>query len=274
MKKYIVYIVVGVLVCNGLVNHYRIKISAYDVSSNKLDNNYTIAQISDFHSNARQAEKIVSKTAKQNPDYILLTGDILEAESMDQTVEFIAQLTQIGQVIYARGNHDDQYQTLDIFKDKLAELGVIVLGAESYQTEDLNFIGIEDIDQARLNQHNQFADDYREIIASYDQAVDAEKYNILLGHRPNYLDGYSKLNVDLVLSGHAHGGQWQIPFTNIGVIAPDEGLFPTNVHGLKVSDNTTQIISSGTSNPYGLFIPRFFNPEEIVVVNLNKEQNE
>lgn len=267
-KRYIGLVVVtGIILANGTLNNFRVVTTTYDLSSSKIREDYTFVQISDFHSNSK-TDKILEQTAANNPDYILLTGDILESADMSSTLAFVDQLTQIATVIYIRGNHEDDYKSYNQFKTELEKLGVVMLADGSYQVDDLNFIGIEDWSGANLMKSDYFTSEYTNYINLYKDQVDTSKYNILLAHRPNFLDAYSELGVDLVLSGHAHGGQWQIPFTDIGIIAPDEGLFPTHVHGLKTVDNTNQVISSGNSNPYGPWIPRLFNPEEVVVVNL------
>lgn len=266
-----VFIIIAILIVDGIVNHFYIATTTYELKPNKISQDYTFAQISDYHSNSNQSQKILDVTATSNPDYILLSGDILESADITPTIDFITNLQAIAPVIYARGNHDDDYQSYTEFTEKLDEMGVIVLNSENYETEDLNFIGIEDFSGANLFEKTEFTQIYNDYIAGYQSLVEDSKYNILLGHRPNYLEAYSKLGVDLVVSGHAHGGQWQLPFTDIGLIAPDEGLFPTHVHGLDTQGTTTQIISSGTSNPYGPFIPRLFNPEEVVVIELKQE---
>lgn len=274
MKKIIIiclFAVAVVLIVDGVINQYCIATTAYDLKSDKIIEDYTFAQISDYHSNSKQSQKIIDITAASNPDYILLSGDILESNEMKPTLEFISNLQAIAPVIYARGNHDDDYQSYISFTKQLDEMGVIVLNSTNYQIDELNFIGIEDFSGANLFEDTEFTKIYNDYIAQHKQLVDDSKYNVLLAHRPNYLEAYSQLGVDLVVSGHAHGGQWQIPFTDIGLVAPDEGFFPTHVHGLDTHGSTTQIISSGTSNPYGPVIPRLFNPEEVVVINLTQE---
>ncbi|WOO87124.1 metallophosphoesterase [Mollicutes bacterium LVI A0039] len=271
MKKKILLvmiILVGLVTCNGIVNNYRVVTTTYDIKSNKVESDYTFVQISDYHSQTSDSEKILNITETSKPDYILLSGDILEASDMSETLKFVEDLMGISPVIYARGNHEDDYNTYQEFQSKLKEMGVIVLNSNNYLVDDLNFVGIEDFSGASLNYNDSFNSEYIPYIEDHQQLINDEKYNVLLAHRPNYLDTYASINADLVVSGHAHGGQWQIPFTNIGIIAPDEGLFPTHVEGLGQQGETYQAISAGTSNPYQPVVPRLFNPKEVVVINV------
>lgn len=272
-KKLVISILIIGLICisNGIVNNFRIVETDYQITSDKVDQDYTFALITDYHSETKDNDKIFNIIKQKEPDYILLAGDILDSEAMDETVDFVSQLTSISQVVYARGNHDNDYQTYDQFKTAIADLGVITIDSSNYQTEDLNFIGLEDYSGANFGYSQSFADSYIPYIESYEQYVSTDKFNVLLAHRPNFFEAYQNLGVDLVVSGHAHGGQWQIPFTSIGLIAPDEGLFPTNVEGLETKGGVTQVISTGTSNPYGPVIPRLFNPREVVIIDVEKD---
>lgn len=265
--KLVIIIVLIIVISNGIINGYRVVETDYNLESNKVDQDYTFVQISDYHSNSGKDDQILKLVENSKPDYILLSGDILDNSDMEPTINFIKQLTDITQVVYARGNHDDDYQSYTAFKAELEKLGVIVLTDTNYQIGDINFVGIEDWTGANLFPTEHFSTEYTKYIDRYSSQIDSSEYNVLLAHRPDFLQAYSGLNADLVVSGHAHGGQWQIPFTDIGLIAPDEGLFPTHVHGLKTMDGTTQIISSGISNPYAP-VPRLFNPEEVVVINV------
>ena len=96
----------------------------------------------------------------------------------------------------------------------------------------------------------------------------SDNYKILLSHRPEKGDYYSKYDYDLVVCGHAHGGQWRIPFTKYGVAAPDQKLFPEFVDGLyRLSNGADMVVSRGLCRermPY----PRFFNHPEIVIIDV------
>lgn len=249
----------------------------YVVGTNKITKDYRVVQISDYHSteNAKDKQKILEIVRENNPDIIALTGDMLESESYTSTIDFISKLFLEAPVVYARGNHDDQFGTYEDFKMEMQKIGVVILEDQNYQFGELNIIGIDDIDRASLLLNDDFKTYYEsKVIDKSSSLINSNAYNILLAHRPNFFEEYEKIGSDLVFSGHAHGGQWQIPFTDIGVLAPDDGLFTNNVHGMKSNGEMIQIISSGTSNPYGPWIPRLFNPKEVVVVDLVTQTEE
>ena len=94
-------------------------------------------------------------------------------------------------------------------------------------------------------------------------------FTILLSHRPECFNVYQNKNIDLVLSGHAHGGQFRLPFLG-GVIAPNQGLFPKYDAGIYTENGTTMIVSRGIGNS---IIPvRINNRPEIVIIELNLQR--
>lgn len=221
---------ISILFINAIKNIYDIKTREYFFSSKLISQDYTFVHISDYHSAQKEDEKILKITRKNQPDYILLSGDILSAINMNPTLSFIQKLREITLVIYAIGNHNNDFSTYKIFCHELRRLGVIVLNSKSYSFKELNFIRIEDQSNSQISNSN-FKDNYIQFIEKHQALIQEEKYNILLAHHPNFLESYSKLKANLILSGHAHGGQWQIPFTKIGILAPDEGYFPRHVKG-------------------------------------------
>ncbi len=264
--KFIVKLLILITVV-GIVLGSRLQTVKYQLTSEKISDSVRLVQISDFHSNDSkyQVEKIITRTKLAKPDYIVLSGDILDSEDINPTISFIRKLNKIAPVIYARGNHDDDYGNYRQFKKELLEIGVYVLDNQSYVVGDLNFIGLADVNQVSLTQDSNYSNN----ITAISDLVKDNKYNIIIGHRPNYLEAYASIGSDLVLSGHAHGGQWQLPFTKVGLLAPDEGIIVTHVEGEFTLDDTTQIVSTGTSNPYGPWIPRIFNPRQLVIIDLN-----
>ena len=107
----------------------------------------------------------------------------------------------------------------------------------------------------------------REQIARTAAQAESGTYTVLLAHRPELLDLYSRLGFDLVLSGHAHGGQWRIPGILNGLWAPNQGLFPARAGGLYEQDGTVMIVSRGLARESN-WIPRWYNRPELVTVEL------
>ena len=116
--------------------------------------------------------------------------------------------------------------------------------------------------------YNRITIDAKSILGvlSMDLTKDLTGPTLLLSHRPEYIDVYSKYDVNLVFSGHAHGGQFILPFVG-SVYSTDQGLFPELTRGKHEKDGTTMIISRGLGNLAP--VPRLFNYPEIVVVTLH-----
>lgn len=94
---------------------------------------------------------------------------------------------------------------------------------------------------------------------------DNDGYTILLSHRPELFTTYTASGVDLVFTGHAHGGQFRIPFVG-GLVAPNQGFFPEYDAGLYTAETTNMVVSRGVGNS---IIPlRINNRPELIVVTL------
>ncbi|MBQ6936698.1 MAG: metallophosphoesterase, partial [Clostridia bacterium] len=111
-----------------------------------------------------------------------------------------------------------------------------------------------------------YNDNYKEeIVEAINNLDDENCFSILLSHHPELFPEYSSTNVDLVFSGHAHGGQFRLPFIG-GIIAPEQGLFPEFDAGVFNENNTTMVVSRGLGNS---IIPvRINNSPEVVVVTI------
>ena len=103
-----------------------------------------------------------------------------------------------------------------------------------------------------------------------DEAVNKEEFTILLSHRPELAERYQKYDFDLVLCGHAHGGQWRLPGVINGLDAPHQGVFPQYAGGRFDFENQTLIVSRGLARESTL-VPRIFNRPELVIVDLESE---
>ena len=92
-----------------------------------------------------------------------------------------------------------------------------------------------------------------------------KRYVVLLSHRPELFNSYVENNVDLVFSGHAHGGQFRIPFIG-GIVAPNQGVFPKYDAGIFTEGNTNMVVSKGVGNSIIPF--RVNNRPEVILIEL------
>jgi len=234
--------------------------------------NYKIAILSDIHNKA--FDLTVLKNEKVN--LILIPGDIcsehlseeawkqadaykrsLNWNAPDTALSLFHELPNIAPTFYSIGNHESRWNELD--KQLVRESGTVLLDNEYYRFNDVIIGGIS----SSPKEWKENSDDTcKNIEGLIDKIKKEEGKKILLLHEPQLYDKYD-LNdsaIDLVVSGHAHGGQWR--FFNQGVFAPGQGLFPKYTKGLY---DGKLLVSAGMSNT-AYPIPRLFNPKEIVII--------
>ncbi|SDH66806.1 hypothetical protein SAMN05192534_1094 [Alteribacillus persepolensis] len=250
----------------------------YTIRSEDVPNSfdgYTIVHLSDLHGKyfGDNQSILVEKTADMNPDMIVFTGDIVDEDRYDEQAGQILmeKLTEMAPVYYVTGNHEWKSGRFGSLEKKLQGVNVTVLRNKTeeivVQGESIRITGIDDPTQANgFSQEEETAELFiKEALAdvSHDDG-----FHMLLSHRPELASLYARYDMDAVFSGHAHGGQFRIPFVG-GVIAPNQGLFPEYDGGAYAIENTTMMVHRGLGNSV---IPvRIFNRPEIVVVTLNKE---
>ena len=181
------------------------------------------------------------------------------------------EAVQIADTYYVTGNHEASLSQYDELKAELENTGVVVLEDKAMQLEyngdDITLIGLSD------PSFTLKGDMFGEVPAMVDTKLrgligDKDNYTILLSHRPELFEAYVNCGVDLVLSGHAHGGQFRLPFIG-GLVAPNQGLFPKYDAGLYTKGDTNMIVCRGLGNS---IIPiRFNNRPEIVLLELIAE---
>lgn len=297
----ILMVLIVVLLINGIVNK-GIYISYIDTKHNNIPESlvgFKILQITDVHSirSTEQLEKYVKKIEEENPNVIFITGDLIDAEyyvsENDRynnkevglpdifTIDFCKELTEIAKVYYVYGNHE--MMLLDdpennVFKTKLESLGVTILNNKeeiiTLGKESFRLIGLQD--PATLYKDKKYAfigESNKERMDSilHDLFLDKDEnlFTICLSHRPEYFDLYQKYPIDVVFTGHAHGGIARLPFIG-GVYAHAQGWFPKYSEGLHIdNDRLNMICGRGIGNSTINF--RFMNPPEIVVTTLLKK---
>ena len=241
----------------------------------KSFNEYKIAHVSDLHNKefGLNQHKLLEKIEKAKPDIIVVTGDLIDSSNtnIDIAMDFINGAINIAPIFYVSGNHEAWSGVYAELSIKLEEVGVIILDNKNIEIEKdgetIDLIGMAD---PELIQSNNLEYKSSEVfLESLKNTIStSNKFNILLSHRPELLDMYENSNVDLVFSGHAHGGQVRLPFIG-GLVAPDQGFFPKYTSGIHSSGDTSMIISRGLGNS---IIPvRVFNRPELIIVTLKNQ---
>ncbi len=235
----------------------KLGVSKYEIDSSKITLPFRIVQLSDLHAKrfGKKNCRLVKTVVKLKPDIIVFTGDIIHLyrkPGEDAAIELVEQLAKVAPFYYVSGNHEMRYKNYREFSKKLADAGAIVLENEYVMTHGVALVGLG---CAHLKNNKIF-----EITPDFDT------YKILLAHEPQFLRRYARAGYDLVLSGHAHGGQWRFPFTDQGVYAPGQGLLPELTSGEHILGSTHMVISRGLGNSE--FPLRINNRPEVVVIDL------
>lgn len=232
---------------------------------------YRIVQVSDLHNNLYGIDQsyLISCIKAAKPDIIVITGDLVDRNTadVDNAMAFVERAVEIAPVFYVSGNHEadilDKYKELMI---RMGQSGVTELENDNCtliaEEGTITLAGIRDpaFDWSRSSADTADAE-----IKKALEGTDRDQVTILLSHRPELLKTYSKNGIDLVLSGHAHGGQVRLPF--IGPIySPSQGLFPKITSGLYREGETQLYVSRGIGNGIAPF--RFNDGPELAVIVL------
>ena len=234
---------------------------------------FSIAHISDLHNAeyGKNNEMLIDILKSESPDIIAITGDLIDSNNTDLEVaiSFAQQAAKIAPCYFVAGNHEawigSQYEEL---KTSLENVGVTILQDEAielyYGDKCIQLIGLNDPD---FSERDSFLSESI-LETKLSQMNIRDGFTMLLSHRPECFNVYQNKNIDLVLSGHAHGGQFRLPFLG-GVIAPNQGFFPKYDAGIYTENGTTMIVSRGIGNSIIPF--RINNRPEIVIIELNCE---
>ena len=273
-KKLIALICIGLLIILAFAAFYNgLVVRRYTVQTDELNvgESFRVLLIADLHSHiyGNDQNELISLIRKQEPDAILLAGDIADdKEPFTGVVLLLEGIRDISPVYYVTGNHEFWLYDIEQTKDTFRKYGVRVLENEyeHLQAGNINivFAGVEDPD---IRLFEDFSYDWADEMGNAFMPLWNESgFKILLAHRPEQIEEYKKYDFDLVVSGHSHGGQIRVPLFINGLYAPDQGWFPRYAGGLYKHGTLTHIVSRGTSNP--LRIPRVFNPPELVVIDI------
>lgn len=259
-----------------VVTHYEIESEKLSKESGEI----RIAFLSDFHNQEYGPKScdLVRAIAAENPDYILIGGDMLvgkRGHSYENAVDLVSQLSKIAPVYYANGNHEQRMhentekygETYNEYKAILEKAGVHFLVNERTVVEKngqkIGLAGME-LPKGVYVKASHYKLKEEEIEERLGKA--GENYTILLAHHPKYAEEYWKWGADLALSGHLHGGVVRLPVIG-GVISPQIHLFPYYSGDCYKSDGKTMVVSKGLGT-HTLNI-RLWNRAELVILTLN-----
>lgn len=251
-----------------------IVLSTFDYSSNEVPkefNNFKIVQISDLHNKVfgKEQSKLIEKIEDLSPDIIVITGDLIDRRkyNLENAMNFIDKAIKIAPIYYVSGNHEAWSRKYSEVKSELIHADVFVMDDERIELKRndsiINILGLSD--PAFITSSYMDKTDTKVIEENLFNWSSLEGFKILLSHRPELFDLYSSNNMNLVFSGHAHGGQIRIPFVG-GLIAPNQGFFPKYTSGSYTMNKTTMFVSRGLGN--SLFPIRIFNRPEIISLTL------
>ena len=282
-SKYLILLllIVGIFfIIWTLWSNKALEVNEFTIASSRIPpafSGFRIAQVSDLH-NTEFGEgnaTLLKMLSESQPDIIMITGDLIDVQHTDIEIAlyFAEESVKIAPTYYVTGNHEASSSQYDTLKTELKDAGVTVLEDESvYLERDGETIVLLGLDDPNFTIKGDMFSEVPAMVSTKinNMLKQNTMYSILLSHRPELFETYVACGIDLVLSGHAHGGQFRLPFIG-GLIAPNQGLFPRYDAGLFTDDNTNMIVSRGLGNS---IIPiRFNNRPEIVLIELHTNNN-
>lgn len=253
----------------------KIDVTKYYIESKSTDKSFKIAHLSDLHS--KPFNKILPKLVSEKPNIICITGDYIndKCKNKYKMLELGKKLVEIAPVYYITGNHERRLDCFDDIMSELQKIGFNVLLNDIAENEYCRILGLDenqaDFKDYKARRNGTFV--YKDMSKYLEMLEDFNGFRLVLCHFPENFEGipqlnYSQYDFDLQLSGHAHGGQWIMPFVG-PLFSPGQGVLPKYARGT-FGDKPRLIISRGLGNSE--FPLRLFNHPEIVIVNVNNKK--
>lgn len=252
-----------------------LSLQQYTYTNPKAKHCMRIVQLSDLHNYkfGKDNQRLLKKIRRQNPDIVVMTGDMLNGddEDLDSLLQVVEQCVQIAPVYFSYGNHEKEYAKNFIpeqeLKRQIEKAGACVLDKE-YVDVQINGqqVRIGGIYGYVLGYESEAGDEDEQ--AFMQAFTDTDRMKILLSHVPEGLLLWKSMecwDVDLVFSGHVHGGQVRVPFLG-GLYDPEEGFWPAYTRGMFECGYGTMILSGGLGSSRGIL--RINNFPEIVVCDI------
>ncbi|WP_088809264.1 MULTISPECIES: metallophosphoesterase [Listeria] len=272
--------------CHSYYATKKLVVTDYAIRSSKIPEAFdgkTYIQLSDVHSCSfgRFNHKLIKKVALMEPDGIFLTGDLIDGdEPQNVAIALVRKLKKICPLYYISGNHEQKSALFEDLLRSLKEEGVQILHNEHLFLEEngerIALAGVDDPtfhlpeeEKSSWAEHKfDMSGIVQEEIERATAKIPRDAFTILLAHRPEYWSIYQNMPVDLVLCGHAHGGQIRLPLTE-GLFSPGQGFLPKLTAGCHLANGKAMIVSRGLGNT--TIVPRILNNPEIVRLYLKRE---
>ncbi len=238
----------------------------YQIRDARINEPVRIGLVTDLHScdygpGQRQLTSLIDASA---PDLLLLGGDILDdVLPLAKGLEFLAWAGEHYPSYYVAGNHEYWSGAIDEYKDHVRDAGIQIIEGTKVGLD----IGGTSLDLFGLDDPEIGEAVWQEQLSTVGAGVDPGRFSVLLSHRPERFYRYQTQGFDLVLAGHAHGGQWRLPFLINGLFSPDQGFFPAYAGGVYEEAGQTLVVSRGLARE-STRVPRVFNRPEYVIVEL------
>ena len=279
---FIILIILAILIIAVFLYYQNnhIDVTRYKIESDKIESRVKIAHLSDLHSKPFKA--VAERLGKIKPDLIMITGDYIndKGKNKDKMLAFGKELLKIAPVYYITGNHERRLDYFDELMNELRVIGFNVLLDEivtvNVKGSAINILGLDenqaDFEDYKARKAGTFV--YKDVKPLFDELDKLDGFKVVLSHFPENFElvnemSYKNYDFDIQLSGHAHGGQFILPFVG-PVLSPGQGFFPKYARG-SFGEKPKLIISRGLGNAEFPF--RLFNHPEIIVITATKLLN-
>lgn len=269
----------------NIVRSYTdLELETYNIVTDKLSSEIKVVLISDLHNHefGEENSELISMIEKAEPDLILMAGDFVNSNSDDEDIllNLTRAFTKIAPTYFSMGNHELDYveRTGEDLQEKIEDAGANVLKLEfediEINNEAIRIGGMYEyafaMDGDNSTKHENMDEDVYCFLTEFQNT---DSFKLMMAHRPDsfiFGDASKTWDIDLVVSGHAHGGQVVLPGIG-GLWAPDQGWFPKYIHGFYEKDKIGILITSGLGSQLET-APRFNNPPEVIVITLVPKQ--
>lgn len=269
MKRKCLIIVSFIILLFLFLQNELLQTTNYEIKTNKVLEEFNIVQISDLHGKSfgKNQKRLITNIQKINPNIVVITGDLMDSnrtksvKDIQPCIDFVREITKYYPIYYVTGNHEVSNPVVKDLFNSLKENNVKILDEETVNlNNEISLTGIFDRGYYKKKNFSKYVKDVSD-------KIETDKYNVLLYHRPEDIKILKDFNFDVILSGHAHGGQWRVPFIlKNGMYSPGQGILPKYTTGKHLIDKTNLIISRGLGN--SRFPLRLFNYPEIVNISI------